>query len=345
MGRTICRVVLTVAALLAPTAVATAGIYLPAEPDGSLLPIEGDPPKPLPFEEYHNVLLPQIIGVGLPPRPNIPESKPRLKYQQARDQLLRKGLTALSADELVSLSGYQIRLREYAPAEETLRAALRRIDDRYELYANLAALKFLEGGRDENAMSDAVANQSIAVRRLRRDKSRPAWLLRTEEALLKLMQERREELRQPGGSARANDQLDTLFPPTVFSDASQREPRTTALAVAQQLLFWFPDDSRLYWQLAELYRADGDAADAAKIYDQCVDVRAYRPPDLWKHRTEIKDELAKQAANKPPPPEPEPWWPTGERLALVGGAAGALVALLIYLQWRQLRQRGSAKRR
>src|SRR4051794_9662406 len=125
MGRTICRVVLTVAALLAPTAVATAGIYLPAEPDGSLLSIEGDPPKPLPVEEYHNVLLPQIIGVGLPPRPNIPGSKARLKYQHARDQLRRKGLTALSPDELVSLSGYQIRLREYAPAEETLRAALR----------------------------------------------------------------------------------------------------------------------------------------------------------------------------------------------------------------------------
>jgi tetratricopeptide (TPR) repeat protein len=344
------RVVLVLAVGLTIVPIAHAGIYLPADPEGALLPIEGDPPKPLPFDEFHNVLLPRIIGVGLPPRPGLPESQLRQQYQHARDQLRRKGLTALSAEEAVSLSGYQIRLREYTPAEETLRAALRRFDDRPELYANLAALKFLEGGRDENVLNEAVVNQSIALRRLRRDKSRPAGLIRTEEALLKLIQERQKELRQPGPGGRANDRLDDLFPPGVFADSHQREERAAAIAVVQQLLYWFPDDARLYWQLAELHRADGDLAAANRIYDQCVDVRAYRPPDLWKHRTEVKEELAKQAAAAPRtaptgPTERPPWWPSPERLGLVGGAAGLVLALLIYLQWRQFRRRRPAGRR
>jgi hypothetical protein len=329
---------------------AAAGVYLPADPKHQLIPVEAEPPQPMPYRQFHDSW-PDVLAIGRAALPGVDESKTlHGQYLAARDQLLHKGLAALSAEEVIDLSGRQIRLRDYAPAEETLRAGLRRFDDRFELFANLAAVKFQQAGRDENLLNEAVVAESAALRRLKRDKSRPAdqvaWLVKAEGALLKLMQDRLKELKQPPTTGRAGDRLDELFPETVFADPNQRDSRAEATAVVQQLLYWFPDDTRLFWQLGELYRADSNLEAAKWVYEECVYVRAFRPELLWQHRGEVRAELERQAANKPAPADDQSaaWWPSPERLALVGGAAGLVLFTLIYLQWRNLRRKSAVRR-
>lgn len=43
-----------------------------------------------------------------------------------------------------------------------------------------------------------------------------------------------------------------------------------AIAIVQQLLLWFPRDTRLFWLLGELYAAEGNLEDARKAFDFCV---------------------------------------------------------------------------
>src|SRR5207249_8586641 len=88
------------------------------------------------------------------------------------------------------------------------------------------------------------------------------WLLKAERSERDLFRLRRAEPATPSGpGGRPSDHLDRLFPETAFS---QPDPRTEAIALVQQLLLWLPDDTRLYWLLGELYRADGDLKAAAQ---------------------------------------------------------------------------------
>jgi len=71
-------------------------------------------------------------------------------------------------------------------------------------------------------------------------------------------------------------------PPLRFvNDAGEYEPGNlaaaeraklppNALAIVQQMLLWFPSDTRLYWLLAELYAAEGKLDEADTIFYQCT---------------------------------------------------------------------------
>src|SRR5205085_1532510 len=70
-------------------------------------------------------------------------------------------------------------------------------------------------------------------------------------------------------------------PVRFVNDAGQYEPGKLAalekaklppdaVAITQQMLLWFPSDTRLYWLLGELYASENRLEEAQKIMDECV---------------------------------------------------------------------------
>jgi tetratricopeptide (TPR) repeat protein len=66
-----------------------------------------------------------------------------------------------------------------------------------------------------------------------------------------------------------------VYEPGTLAAAERAKLPPDAIAVVQQLLLWFPTDTRLYWLLAELYAADGKLDEAQKILDECAWSRQY----------------------------------------------------------------------
>jgi len=84
-----------------------------------------------------------------------------------------------------------------------------------------------------------------------------------------------------------------------------------AIAIVQQLMLWFPGETRLYWLLAELYAASGDVKSAVAILDECTWGRQYgNRKVLVGHRQALRtavDALPREAPEDVPltqPPEP-----------------------------------------
>ena len=86
--------------------------------------------------------------------------------------------------------------------------------------------------------------------------------------------------------ANAKDTLDDLFGETSaplkyvgddgayqagkLAAAEAKKLPDNALPQLQQLVLWFPDDNRLYWQMGELYNAKGNEQAASRIMEDCV---------------------------------------------------------------------------
>src|SRR5262249_4628765 len=120
---------------------------------------------------------------------------------------------------------------------------------------------------------------------------------------------------------------------------------TDALAAVQQLLLWFPEDTRLYWLLGELLNADGQVIEAAGILDRCAYARNHPDPELKAHRRELtmsakqlreasvalQEERVHADALKEHhrqlQAKPGPWFDL-QKVIVVGGAAGVVVVLL-----------------
>jgi hypothetical protein len=65
------------------------------------------------------------------------------------------------------------------------------------------------------------------------------------------------------------------YQPGVLAAAERAKLPPDAVAITQQLLLWFPSDTRLYWLLAELYAADDNLAVAQQIMDECAWSKQY----------------------------------------------------------------------
>src|SRR5207245_2013352 len=81
-----------------------------------------------------------------------------------------------------------------------------------------------------------------------------------------------------------------------------------AIRIVQQLLIWQPNDSRLLWQLGELYNAKGDRVTALRILEALGGLGGanFRPAELVSHRIAIKDDLDLNPPAVPvvaPPPD------------------------------------------
>ena len=129
---------------------------------------------------------------------------------------------------------------------------------------------------------------------------------RFETYLLKLMKSRLKERKD-----RPFDKVDPLFddgaaePKIVayVNDKGEFEPGKIGAAekkllppdareIVQQLLLWMPHDRRLYWQLGEIYNAQGDPRSikaARSIFDELVYLDKLRVPEVEKRRQILND--------------------------------------------------------
>jgi tetratricopeptide (TPR) repeat protein len=314
-------------------------LYLPAEPVEALLPfpIQAGHRQPLSPDEFRQRLQFHAIAVGL----DRPGNTLHERYRSARDRLASRDPLSLSADEVVSLSGYQLRLRDVSNAMALLREASRRFPRDARLSANLGMAMHAAG--DPNA----VEYQSIAADLV---PASEAWQRRLERTLLKLFRLRAQETRSDAKITAPDDLFGFRF---TAEDGSYRpgpadhlDPVELAEATAavQQLLFWLPDDTRLYWLLAELYNARGDVQAAAAILDECVDARRAGYDELRDHRRILKDEAQRMSEEQAAEvtrkttaeQEARRWLPETPQLIAVVVIGGGLFLLLVGLQVRQI---------
>jgi hypothetical protein len=124
------------------------------------------------------------------------------------------------------------------------------------------------------------------------------------------------------------------YQPGVLAAAEKAKLPPDAVAVVQQLILWFPLDTRLYWLLAELYAAENDLDSAIAILDECAWGLGYGNRQLlMDHRNAVR--AAIDARPKPETPKS----PISMRdillyFAVVGGVAALAFGRVIYRRLR-----------
>lgn len=182
-------------------------------------------------------------------------------------------------------------------------------------------------------------------------KEQLAWYKTVDRLQFRLALLRRAELaRQPAGVRFHPEGMDGLFgePPVQYVGESgayeagklaakeQAKLPKDSLASLQQLVLWFPDDTRLLWQVGELLNAQGQVSEAYDILDDCVGAaRRYDSKELKEHRR-----ILQEARPAPPPPPPGvDLLPNRQKAVVVGGMAGILIVTFAWLQVREFRRR------
>jgi hypothetical protein len=145
------------------------------------------------------------------------------------------------------------------------------------------------------------------------------------------------------------------YQPGALAAAERAKLPPDAIPIVQQLLFWFPQDARLYWLLGELYAADGNLAAADTIFDQLTWGRQYgNRKALMDHRQVVREALKvqpkKTAAedvplvqpptppDEAPPPPPPP--PISMRTVWIYFGVVGLVAVFAFIRAMARRGKG-----
>ena len=306
--------------------------------------------KPLPFSSFRDELN-ELFTIGIPQ----PVSPARARHlERARE--LTAHIRSASVNDLVSLGAEYVRLGQTGEAVDVLTRATALDRRNFMAYANLGSAHQLEGRwpRAIDALQQAKENWPSQFHGW--TTAQLAWFRRVEEYHLKLVRLRaREAFGRSNPPAGAGESLDDVFGVRFIgangefqagrmSPEEKKKLPSDAVGIVQQLLLWFPADSRLYWLLGELLNAQGDISSAATVFDECVWTRRYDPPLLRSHRQIIQQANAAQApmlgALEPSAPDPPAGWRLDVRLMFMGGAAGViLVGVLAYLQLREFKKR------
>jgi hypothetical protein len=112
------------------------------------------------------------------------------------------------------------------------------------------------------------------------------------------------------------------YQPGVIAASEKAKLPPDAIAVVQQLILWFPRDTRLYWLLAELYAAENDLDSAVAILDECAWGLGYGNRKLlMDHRTAVRAAIDAR---------PKPESPISMRtILLYFGGVGVIVAFAV----------------
>ncbi len=249
----------------------------------------------------------------------------------------------LSVADKVNLSYYLIYLGRADEAVALLRElASDRQKNNFMASANLAAAYLAAGN-----LRAALGSTDDALHFLKRGwtgwgKEQVEWYRRMEEVQKKLIRLRLREAAKEG-RAKPPENVDDLFGVRFvgedgdyqagrIAEAEKAKLPKDAFVVAQQLVLWYPNDTRLYWLVGELLNADGQVPEARTVLDQCSDPRGLNAVELRRHRQVLAEAMSK-------PETPVSWVPDTRRLLAVGIGAGLFVALLLYWQLRELRRR------
>src|SRR5689334_4988596 len=322
-----------------------AGLYDPRQPTSPLVTESGV--RPLPFELFRD-LLTDTLRIADP----LQTRGLRLKYLERRKTLLARGLGALDPNELAELGAVQWRLRDSDGAFTALRLAESRDPRNFWMLIHQGTVHQATGQLREAAPYLEAAREFFPSPWPAGPAATGPWFRQAEQHQMTLLRLRmREDIGQTGRRTAAAD-VDALFPVRFVGPSGQWEAGkladgeraklpADAVATIQQLLLWFPADTRLYWLLGKLYNARGDLASADAVFEECVWSRRYESPTLREHRRHVKAAQPKEVAanvNAPPPPKPilllESW-----KVWAVGLACVAVALLLGYFQVRELLRR------
>jgi tetratricopeptide (TPR) repeat protein len=305
--------------------------------------------QPLPLDLYRDTLT-DTLRIGDP----LQTRGLRPKYLERRKALLARGLGALDANDLAELGAVQWRLKDTDGALTALRLAEGRDPRNFWVLSNLGTVHQALGQLREASPCLATARDFFPSPWPGGPPATSPWFKQAEHYQLTLLSLRmREGADRPGSRTAATD-VDALFrirfvgpsghyEAGKLADEERIKLPADAVAIVQQLLLWFPEDSRLYWLLGELYNAQGDLASADAIFEECVWSRRYDSPTLRDHRRLVKEALTALPKEAPPgeapaPPKPvllpETW-----QLWTVVLASGAVLLVLGYFQVRELLRR------
>lgn len=309
-------------ALLAVALPARAGVYSPDEPFNFEIAPDGFA-RPIQFAGGFEVMVAGVREVAILPPADGP---PNVRRQEALDRVRArqaKGVAALSAEELAGLTADLIRLNR---ADEVLNLLQPLVRDRqrggFLVSAHLARAHAARGewaeARALEEMAVLYSDFPTAFGKL--TKPQLAWLKRVEREFYYPFLAHRAEEALRGRPSDLREDVDPLFPPagprkrvdnpvrfvgengeyapgSVAAAEKARLP-PDALAVAQQLVLWHPQDARLYWLLGELYNADGDVETAARILDHCSYNMGYSNRTLVRHRQILNEAVSAAAAQR-----------------------------------------------
>jgi tetratricopeptide (TPR) repeat protein len=340
------------------TSAATAGVYATADmPPGPIADETGV--QPMPLDLYRSTLGdrigllrdPALLQPGDQP---LPESTvKRRKEQEAKvaalQAKLKTGMATL--DDQINLSAGLIALGKNQEAIDLLEPVARGEGrGHFMVLSNLATAYQLAGQMERVPDYLQLARSSWPDKVPGIKDPQLQFYRQVDRAQLRVVLLRKAEAaKQPPGVRRPVEGVDALFgepdnPVRFIGESGQYEAGKIAakekeklpkdaLAIVQQLVLWFPEDTRLYWLLGELLNADGQINEAYTVLNECVDARRYDSAELKEHRRILLDALRR------PRPEETAWLPGMEKVIVVGGGALLVLVLLGYFQFREFRRR------
>ena len=362
--------IISVISLLPSTG--SAGIYSPDEPfifeigaDGFARPIQFANGFESILKTLRNVATDDSARTGGPPNTDRGGVETRVQRR------LAQGTDRLSADDLAGLTADLIRLARFGDALNILQPLARdRRRGGFVAYTHLARAHQGRGGwREALDQQDAALNASdFPTKFARLTGPQLAWLKRVEREFYLPWLAARADEDPRGGRPDTSEAPDPLFPasrpqknahpvrflgeggeytPGAIAAAEKVKLPADAIAIVQQLLLWNPQDTRLYWQLGELYNAQGEVETALKIFDDCANA-GYATPPVQQHRRSLmdaadaaarvraqsradEDAVRLQAAVAEREYQKRFWW------IVAGGVA--LAVLLVYYQSREMVRR------
>lgn len=310
-------------ALLAVALPVRAGVYSPDEPFDFEIGTDGYA-RPIQFAGGFEVMVAGVREIAIRPVPGQPDNPRR---QEALDRVRArqaKGVAALSAEEWAGFTADLIRLNRADEVLNLLQPLVR--DPRWRreflVFAHLARAHAARG-----EWAEAESQEEMAVRYTdfpttfgKLTKAQLAWLKRVEREFYQPFLTHRAEEGRRGRLGDLREDVDPVFPtpgprkradnPVRFvgeggeyaagsiAAAEKAKLPPDALAVAQQLVLWHPQDARLYWLLGELYNADGDVETAARILDHCSYNMGYSNRTLVRHRQLLNEAVTAAAAQR-----------------------------------------------
>ena len=257
------------------------------------------PPLPYLHDQIQLVLGP-LRKAALPPVANQPSP-----YEIQATQLEHKGAD-LTTIERVNLGACYLRMNRPNDALRVLREA---DQGHFLVKANLAATY-----QALNELGQAVAYEGQAIAAWPSiqpgwNSVELGWYRRVEGFYLKLLQFRLAErdfnertYNQPN---RPWDTMDVLFEkPRAGGGEYQAQELPwklwgdlppDAYTIVSQLLVWFPNDDRLYWQLGEILNSLGLVPEAVKVFDELSNKNLNGVREFKEHRRTLKESV--DAAN------------------------------------------------
>jgi hypothetical protein len=341
------------------TAAVGAGVYSAGEqPRGVFADEKGV--EPMPLSVFRDMLLDRIGLLSDPSKlrfgdPPLPEGTlKRRKDQEAKAAAIQTKIASGRPvlEDQIDLSALLISLGKYQEAINLLEPLARgEGQTNFMVLSNLATASQLSAHTLERVPGYLEqADRSWPKKVPNISDPQLAFFRECEKYQRRLVQLREAEIaRQPVGARLHPEGVDALFgepgdPVRFVGESGKYEAGgiaakekaklpANAIPIVQQLALWLPNDTRLYWLLAELLNADGQVSDALSIMDECIGAgRRYDSIELKDHRRVLKDWT-------PPAPPPPPVLPDRKKLFIVGGFVVVVIGLLGYFQLRELLRR------